>query len=65
MATEIVQQWITRDMKLSKVRSQSCPHHFKLQFVTSFEADFSNGYLFGEILNRYGLIEDISTFSKK
>jgi hypothetical protein len=27
--------------------------------------DFSNGYLFGEILNRYQLIDDMSTFLKK
>jgi len=33
--------------------------------VTSFETDFSNGYLFGEILNRYQLVDDMSTFLKK
>jgi len=35
------------------------------QVVTSFETDFSNGYLFGEILNRYQLVDDMSTFFKK
>jgi hypothetical protein len=52
MASETVLQWITHEMKLSKP-------------VTSFESDFSSGYLFGEILKRYELLEDLSTFSKK
>lgn len=52
MASEAVLQWITRDMKLSKV-------------VTSIETDFSNGYLFGEILNRFQLMDDMTSFTKK
>jgi len=33
--------------------------------INSFEADFANGYLFGEILAHYGICESVSTFSKK
>jgi hypothetical protein len=33
--------------------------------VESFEKDFANGYLLGEILAHYGIIPNISTFSKK
>lgn len=32
--------------------------------IESFETDFANGYLFGEILNHYDLV-DLSNFSKK
>ena len=52
MATDQVMHWINRDIKLSKV-------------IHSFETDFSNGYLFGEILCQYGIVEDIQIFSKK
>jgi hypothetical protein len=33
--------------------------------VESFESDFSNGYLIGEILHQYGIVESINTFSRK
>ena len=33
--------------------------------IHSFETDFSNGYLFGEILCQYGVYDDIALFSKK
>lgn len=36
-----------------------------MQPVHSFETDFANGYLFGEILVQYGVYSDISIFSKK
>ena len=52
MATEQVMQWINRDIRLSKV-------------IHSFETDFSNGYLFGEILCQYGVYDDISVFDKR
>ena len=32
--------------------------------IESFEADFANGYLFGEILSHYSLV-DVDEFSKK
>jgi CH-like domain in sperm protein len=52
MASETVLSWITREMKLSKQ-------------VTSFEQDFSSGYLFAEILHRYELVDDLANYSKK
>jgi negative regulator of genetic competence, sporulation and motility len=33
--------------------------------IENFESDFSNGYLFGEILTQYNICESIVTFSKK
>jgi hypothetical protein len=33
--------------------------------IESFESDFSNGYLLGEILSNYGICEYFSSFSKK
>jgi len=33
--------------------------------IHSFETDFSNGYLFGEILCQFGVYNDIAIFSKK
>ena len=33
--------------------------------IHSFETDFSNGYLFGEILCQFGIYDDIQIFSKK
>lgn len=52
MATEQVFDWIKNELQLSRT-------------VSSFEGDFSNGYLLGEILNSYGPYCDLSTFSKK
>ena len=40
-------------------------HMLFLQVIHSFETDFSNGYLFGEILCQYGIYDDIKLFSKK
>ena len=33
--------------------------------IENFDADFANGYLIGEILYQYGIIESINTFSRK
>ena len=44
-------QWINKDIHLTKV-------------IHSFEMDFSNGYLFGEILCQFGIYDDIKIFSK-
>lgn len=52
MATEQVLQWMQQEIKLSKL-------------INSFEADFANGYHFGEILCQFGILDDISRFSKK
>jgi len=60
MATEQVLNWIggattapgQEPIKLSKT-------------INSFETDFSNGYLIGEILVQNGIIETINGFSKK
>ena len=60
MATEQVINWIggmtcvtgQDPVKLSKT-------------IDSFEADFANGYLYGELLTQYGICETLSTFSKK
>lgn len=52
MASEQVLSWIQNDVRLSKP-------------VQNFEADFSNGYFFGEILRQFDIIPDLSQFSKK
>jgi len=52
MASEVVEGWIQNELKLS-------------QMVSQFETDFSNGYLFGEILVQYNLHPSIATFTKK
>ena len=51
MATEQVLNWISNDVRLSKA-------------IHSFETDFANGYLFGEILCQFGIYEDVKIFSK-
>lgn len=51
MATEQVLKWVTNDLRLSKT-------------IHSFEMDFSNGYLFGEILCQFGIYDDVKVFSK-
>jgi hypothetical protein len=63
MATEQVLSWIQNELKLSQVsQTNLSPNHFKV--VSNFETDFSNGYLLGEILAHYGLIET-AQFTKK
>jgi hypothetical protein len=64
MATEQVLSWIQNELKLSQVSQTTnlSPNHFKV--VSNFETDFSNGYLLGEILAHYGLIETVQ-FTKK
>ena len=42
--TELLRRWVNDDIKVSRA-------------VKSFDADFCNGYLFGEILSRYGLLD--------
>ncbi len=42
--TELLRRWINEEIKVSRP-------------VKSFDSDFCNGYLFGEILSRYGLLE--------
>lgn len=49
---EILANWVNNELELSK-------------HVDSFEKDFSNGYLFGEILKRYNQQSDFEDFSKK
>ncbi len=40
--TELLRRWVNDEVKVSRT-------------VKSFDADFCNGYLFGEILARYGM----------
>ena len=59
MATEQVLNWIggsitTPNREAIKLSSN----------IDSFEKDFANGYLFGEILSQFGFL-DMSTLSKK
>ena len=49
---EILANWINNELELSK-------------HVDNFEQDFSNGFLFGEILKRYNQQSDFEDFSKK
>ena len=50
--TELLANWINNELELSK-------------HVENFEKDFSNGYLFGELLKRYNQQDDLDSFSKK
>ncbi|XP_067295685.1 sperm flagellar protein 2 isoform X2 [Pseudorasbora parva] len=52
--SDIICQWLNSEIQLSKVVE---PY--------SFARDFANGYLIGEILNRYELQEDFHLFSKQ
>jgi hypothetical protein len=49
--TELLRRWINDEIKVSRS-------------VKNFDSDFCNGYLFGEILSRYGLLEP-QVFSTK
>lgn len=42
--TELLRRWVNDEIKVSRT-------------VKSFDSDFCNGYLFGEILSRYGLLD--------
>ena len=63
MATEQVLAWIQNDLKLSQVRHANQQLNI-FKVVQNFETDFSNGFLFGEILSHYGLT-DVTNFTKK
>ncbi|CAM4546278.1 unnamed protein product [Leuciscus chuanchicus] len=52
--SDIICQWLNSELQLSKVVE---PY--------SFARDFANGYLIGEILNRYELQEDFHLFTKQ
>ena len=62
MATEQVLNWIGG---ASAVQGREEVQVKLSKNVDSFETDFSNGYLFGEILCQYGICESIETFMKK
>lgn len=48
---ELIANWINNELELSK-------------HVENFEKDFSNGYLFGELLKRYNQQANLEEFSK-
>ncbi|XP_077097866.1 sperm flagellar protein 2 isoform X4 [Siphateles boraxobius] len=52
--SDIICQWLNSELQLSKVVE---PY--------SFARDFANGYLIGEILNKYELQEDFHLFTKQ
>lgn len=60
MATEQVLNWIGGSIVVP-----GQPAIKLSQNIDSFETDFANGYLFAEILSQYGLVLDMSTFTKK
>ena len=60
MATEQVLNWIG-----GAIAVPNQPALKLSQNIDSFETDFANGYLFAEILAQYGLVTDMSSFSKK
>ncbi|XP_065069955.1 sperm flagellar protein 2-like [Rhopilema esculentum] len=51
--TDILCRWLNTEVKLDKTVDGK-----------SFSNEFSNGYLIGEILNKHGLQDDFSSFSK-
>ncbi|KAK2837810.1 hypothetical protein Q5P01_015022 [Channa striata] len=52
--SEILCKWLNQELQLSKAVEPK-----------SFAKDFSNGYLFGEVLHKYQLQNDFSMFMKK
>jgi len=50
--TELLANWINNEVELSK-------------HVEDFEKDFSNGYLFAQLLKHYKQLDDMSEFSAK
>jgi hypothetical protein len=50
--TELISSWINDEVQLSKK-------------ITNFEKDFSNGYLFGELLSKYNQQLNFTQFIDK
>jgi len=50
--SELILSWLNDEVQLSKK-------------VTSFENDFANGYLFGELLSKYNQQLNFHQFSEK
>ena len=59
----------SEDQVLKWLGGVTCPPNqppLKLgQQIESFETDFANGWLFGNILVQYGVCESINTFTRK
>ncbi|KAM4745870.1 sperm flagellar protein 2 [Anableps anableps] len=51
--SDILCRWLNRELRLSETVDSR-----------SFAKDFSNGYLFGEILHKYQIVEDFNMFLK-
>ena len=48
----LIESWINDEIKLSKI-------------ITNIEEDFSNGYLYGELFNKYNQISNFSEYKNK
>ena len=49
---ELIETWVNTEVKLSKK-------------IKNIEDDFSNGYLFGELLDKYKMITNFSEYTDK
>jgi hypothetical protein len=49
---ELIETWVNNEVKLSKK-------------IKNIEEDFSNGYLFGELLDKYNMISNFSEYRDK
>ncbi|CAF0744308.1 unnamed protein product, partial [Didymodactylos carnosus] len=52
--SEILIGWLNNEVQLSK----------KIESTMNLAAEFANGYLFGEVANKFGLQDDFSLFSQ-
>jgi hypothetical protein len=48
----LIENWLNGEVKLSKI-------------ILNLEEDFNNGYLFGEVLNKYKLIQNFHEYKNK
>ncbi|XP_054630494.1 sperm flagellar protein 2 isoform X2 [Dunckerocampus dactyliophorus] len=51
--SDILCKWLNEELRLSKVVDPN-----------TFAKDFSSGYLIGEVLQKYGMLNDVSVFTK-
>lgn len=49
---DLIEDWLNSEVKLSKT-------------ITNIEEDFSNGYLFGELLNKFNQITNLNEYKNK
>ena len=62
---ELLANWLNNEIELSRVTITHFSRFLCSQNVQQFEQDFSNGYLFGELLFKFNQQANFKEFSKK